>query len=774
MITKICRKIVDAVTAYPKTTLFTALIITGVFAAQFPKVHVDTDPENMLSKEEFVRVFHNETKKEFGLHDFIILGIVNEQDEQGVFNVATLGAIHAITNDIKKIKGVIAYDLISPSTVDNIRQAGIGQVRFEWLMKRPPRTPEEALAIRNEAKDNPLLDDVLVSGDGKALCIYVPIEKKDMSYRISREIFNIIEQHKGSEQYYVTGLPVAEDTFGIEMFKQMGISAPLAMLIIFILMWLFFRNVLYVLSPLLVAMLSVIWTMGALIGNGYTVHIMSSMIPIFLMPIAVVDSVHILSEFFDRYHSFGDKRKTIADVMQTLFTPMLYTSVTTTVGFASLAFTPIPPVKIFGIFVGIGVMIAWLLTITLVPACLMLLKESSLKNFKKRAHSPSGKRGRILGVIYAISTRKTKTVLGVMAVIIVISVVGISRIEINDNPVKWFVKSHRIRVADRVLNSHFGGTYTSYLILESDKGVFKEPAMLRYMEELQQHLMDSGLVGKTVGLPDLVKKVFYELMDGNKKYNIIPPTRQAVAQCLITFQNSHKPGDLWHLVTPDYHKANLWVLTKSGDNKDMTAVVQHVDDFMRKNPAPYTVVSNWAGLTYINTVWQNKMVLGMLKALLGCFIMVFCIMTFLFRSPIWGMLSMIPLSITITFTYGLIGLAGKDYDMPIAVLSSLTLGLSIDFAIHFLQRTRSLFKQTGSWEKTAELLFEEPARAISKNALIISIGFCPLLLSTLIPYKIVGFFMAAIMAFSSVATLFILPAVIGIFKGIILKPQGGR
>ena len=133
---------------------------------------------------------------------------------------------------------------------------------------------------------------------------------------------------------------------------------------------------------------------------------------------------------------------------------------------------------------------------------------------------------------------------------------------------------------------------------------------------------------------------------------------------------------------------------------------------------------------------------------------------------------MIPLSITIAFIYGLIGLAGKEYDMPIAILSSLTLGLSIDFAIHFLQRTRSIFKEEKSWDKTAELLFEEPARAISKNALIISIGFFPLLLSNLMPYKTVGFFMAAIMAFSSVATLFILPAVITVFKGIILKHTG--
>ena len=119
----------------------------------------------------------------------------------------------------------------------------MGQVRFEWLMRKPPKTQEQALLIRDEAKDNPLLDDVLVSHNGRALCIYVPIEKKDMSYRISQEIRVIIKDFRGAEKYYITGLPVAEDTFGVEMFKQMGISAPLAGIIIFVLMWFFFKNV---------------------------------------------------------------------------------------------------------------------------------------------------------------------------------------------------------------------------------------------------------------------------------------------------------------------------------------------------------------------------------------------------------------------------------------------------------------------------------------------------------------------------------------------------
>ena len=137
----------------------------------------------------------------------------------------------------------------------------------------------------------------------------------------------------------------------------------------------------------------------------------------------------------------------------------------------------------------------------------------------------------------------------------------------------------------------------------------------------------------------------------------------------------------------------------------------------------------------------------------------------------FGILSMIPLSVTILFIYGLIGWVGKDYDMPVAVLSSLTLGLSVDFAIHFLERSRELTKTFGSWKDAIRHMFQEPAMAISRNAIIISIGFTPLLFAPLVPYKTVGFFLATIMAASWIATLFILAALITALQNRLFKKE---
>ncbi|MDD3375455.1 MAG: MMPL family transporter [Candidatus Omnitrophica bacterium] len=490
------------------------------------------------------------------------------------------------------------------------------------------------------------------------------------------------------------------------------------------------------------------------------------MIPIFLMPIAVLDSVHILSEFFDKYHFFHDRKKTIVFVLNELFSPMLFTSLTSAVGFFSLSFSPIPPVQVFGVFVAVGVLIAWVLTILFIPAYIMLMNPKKFDGF-----GLSGKEeksvflDKILKVIRTITTKYFKPVLAITVILCGISLYGISRIQVNDNPVRWFEAKHPIRVADKILNEHFSGTYEAYLVFEAknkEDEIFIEPAMLKYIEQLQKRLLETGLVGKTTSLADIVKKIYYELLGGDKINNVIPDTKPAVAQCLISFENSHKPDDLWHLTTPDYSKLNMWVQLKSGDNKDMDKVVKYVKKYIKDNPPPKALIYNWAGLTYINVVWQNNMVGGMLKNFLGSFVIVLFMMLFLFRSPVKALISMIPLTVTILFIYSLLGFFGKDYDMPVAVLSALTLGLSIDFAIHFIQRTTEVYQEKKTWEETSREMFAGPGRAIIRNALVVAIGFLPLLAAPLVPYKTVGFFMFTIMAVSSLATLFILPSIVSL------------
>ena len=966
-------------------------LATVFLAAQFPKVHFDNDPENMLAPDEHVRILHHQVKEKYGLYDFVIVGVVNEKHPDGIFNPETLGRIHDLTGELLSLRRgpdgkpavvlraapgrpekqvaldlspgsawqrllavafqhdpnalfdehgnsvIIGAEIISPSVVDNLKQAELGSLKLEYLMEQPPRTREEALAIRDDAMNNPLYRGTLVAEDGKAICLYIPLVAKTYSYNVASLVSALTSEWDGGDEVFITGLPVAEDTFGVEMLVQMATSAPLAGLVIFLLLFLFFRRLSLIIAPMILAVVSVVCTMGLLIGFGFDVHIMSSMIAIFLMPIAVADSVHILSEFFDAYHKFNDKAKTLRHVVGRLFMPMLYTSLTTIAGFASLGLTPIPPVRVFGLHVAFGVALAWLLTMTFVPAYTMLaVPAKSLSKLTTGTDAADGgaRRGlhRLLEWLGRFSYNRWRLIVGLALLVIAVSAYGISRVTVNDNPVKWFVEEHPIRVADKVLNSHFGGTYTAYLTLASprptapnceeraaatrtaaqkrfgaalpqaterfveqldslrqlysnvnasdlkeclvrlvkaaeqidaqataswnrladeinylepdgltfealvrraqataDVGerekkillsrlrafqkisgaelqdralavcgeytelsfrefvfqmeaeltapLFKRPSMLRYVERLQEHLHAIGVVGKTSSAADALKKAAYELgyvappadaglaekvefKERNRANFSVPGSAAAAGQVFTQLEGMKKKDSLFHLVTRDYQEANIWVQLTSGDNRDMESVVESVGQFIAANPPPSPLKAEWAGLTYLNVVWQDKMVKGMLSALGSSFIVVLVMMVALFRSPLYGILSMIPLTVTIGFIYGLIGIVGKDYDMPVAVLSALTLGLSIDFAIHFLQRAREMQKELGSWRLASAQMFKEPAMAISRNAIIISVGFTPLLVAPLVPYKTVGFFLVAIMAVSWLGTLFILPALL--------------
>ncbi|WP_321529800.1 MMPL family transporter [uncultured Desulfuromonas sp.] len=977
----------------PWLIIITVLALVVAFAIQFPAVTFDNDPENMLSADEPVRIFHHEVKDKYALYDFVIVGVVNETNPDGVFNVATLNRLDHLTqqllhlqkneqglpeivlpahqgqpqqrttydlkpqgwwprllgivfnhnpNDLFDAEGnsaIVERELMAPSVVDNIKQAGLGSLKLEYLMENPPRTEQEARQIAEDAMSNPLYRGTLVSEDRKAVCLYIPIIDKPYSYNVANLVQTLTADWPQEDQVLITGLPVAEDTFGVEMLVQMATSAPLAGVAIFLLMWLFFRNVSLIIAPMLVAIFSVVSAMGLLIGLGYDVHIMSSMIAIFLMPIAVADSVHILSEFYDTYHRFGNKKETIRYVIGHLFKPMLYTSLTTIAGFGSLAFTPIPPVEVFGLHVAFGVAVAWLLSMTFIPAYIMVAisEEKLSRAHLEQPHGPSsGMLSSLLEGMGRLSFSHGGTVLVVTVLLLVGAGYGISTINVNDNPVKWFTRGHDIRVADRVLNHHFGGTYTAYLtfaevrpeacnreqkralvrkrvqerfgeqfpqgvarikakleelkanqrnvdgcdvhqcfhqlfleaqkidnqlmagwnvladeinymdptgltrkqlvanlgsvaaqvpqelaallkqlpndntlqgyplmdaalkicdehtgqsfasfILEMEAEVsappFKQPQMLRYVEGLQQALNEGGLVGKSTSAVDALKKAAYELSyvappadaDGeeleryqqrNQAHFSVPDTASAVGQVFVQLEGMKKKDSLFHMVTRDYRETNVWIQLKSGDNQDMEAVVAQVEDYMQRNPPPVPLKNRWAGLTYLNVVWQDKMVNGMLSSLAGSFVVVLVMMMLLFRSIIWGALAMVPLTVTISLIYGLIGVAGKDYDMPVAVLSSLTLGLSVDFAIHFLQRARELYRQNGNWAESCKVMFKEPARAITRNAITISVGFTPLLLAPLVPYKTVGFFLATIMAVSWLASLVILPALLTVFQ----------
>jgi len=741
----------------PKTVIALMTLITVLFGLQFPNVTIDADPENMLDAEQEDRAFYDETKDTFGINDLIVVGVVDEAD---VFRSESLAGIARATAEILKIDGVIIEDVISPSTTDNVKSAG-GLLDIHPVLGDIPQSAEELAQLRQDIANNPFLHEKIASADGTAIALYIPIEQKDMSHRIAGEIEAILTRELlPGQQHHLAGLPVSEDTFGHEMFIQMAIVAPLAFMVILAIVFVMFRQSAFLLPVAITAMFSVLWAMGALIGLGYTVHIMSSMIPVFLMPIAILDDIHILSEFFDRYRVLGDKRRALIEAMRPLYKPMFYTSITSGVGFASLALADIPPVRIFGLFVAFGIGAAWLLALTIVPAIISLMDDEKLKHrLFREGQGHTGPIYRLLASIGAIAFSRARLVLVLGTAAFAFGFAGLWQIEVNDNPVKWFKADHPLRLADTAMNELFGGTYMSYLVVNTEEPeAIKRPEVVAYIDQLQENLEADPIVGKTSSVADIVKRINLVLHDNDPAYDIVPESSEAVGQFLFLFQSSGDPNDLDNFIDPDESQANIWIQMKGGDNRQMQSVEDRLAAFVQANPPPEMITLQLSGLTYINKVWQDLMVTGMLKAVLGSFLVVFLLMLLEFRSFTFGALAMVPLSGSIILTYGLVGWLGKDYNMPIAVCAALTLGLGIDFAIHFLQRFKSHVLESRNVEATIRYMFGEPGRAIARNAIIITIGFLPLTLSTLSPYITVGLFFASLMTFCTLATLFVLPA----------------
>ncbi len=793
---------------HPKAVIITGIIITLIFLAAFPNLKTDTDPVHMLPSDNPAVTMYNSVKEQFRINDMVGLGI-KKKDGSSMFTKDGLTKIYRITDEIMKIRDeenpespdlIVIEDIMSVSTTDDIIKNSKGELMVTPLMASPPSDDQDALKIFERLNRNPMLGGKLVSSDGNLVGIFIPLHKgkKDRSFYLGEKIRKIVEKHlTDGEEFYLAGLPMAESTFGNEMFIQMGMYAPAAGLVIFLLMLYFFRSAKIVLAPMLLGFMAVIWSMGALIYSGNVIHIMSSMIPIFLLPIAVLDSIHILSSFGDKLAKYSSREEAMEHTINELFNPMFYTSITTLVGFSSLATTGIPPVMVFGITIGFGVFMSWLMSMLFIPAYTMLVSPKAIEAF-----SGVSKKSAIIEVVQLfrkLSEKRAWTIIVLSIIVFIISLAGLNMITVNDNPVRWFKEDHFIRKADTAMNKQLAGTYIANLYFSIDKEgqansqpeetddfseeeteefSIKDPGIIKYIENVGNYLKTlhevdgKPAVGGVTSITDVLKKVGEEALGDPS----LPDTREKISQYIFLFESGDikKGRDLWKLIKPvSDDAAHMWVYFRTGDNQIMESVMNKLKEFMKNNPLPVIKKSNgeevqlklnWSGLMHINNIWQQEMVSGMKDALMGSFLIVFIMMALLFRSIRWGIIAMLPLSLTIAIIYGIIGFTGKFYDMPIAVLSSLTLGLSIDFAIHFIEHARATNKKLMDKEKTLKEMFEGTAQAIWLNVLVISIGFAPLFFAGLVPYITVGSFFFAIMLVSGITTLILMPSIVRVGK----------
>ena len=775
----------------PKLVLLLAALLTLVFLSQFPKMRTDTNPKHMLPDTSDVRVWNDKVDKTFALYeDTIVVGVENEVSAAGVLNPDTLGRLARITDAILLLDGVASRDVNGFTTITNVT-AEAGTLKVGPLMPAAPKTAAEAKAFERTLFGNPLFVDRIISKDGKTTALYVPLEKGANGAEIAEKLRVIVAKEPGPERYYIAGDPVARDTFGAEMFKLMAIFSPIAGAIMFIAIQLMFRNLALSATMMGVSMVAIIWSMGLLIGVGFPVHIMSSMAPVFLMAIAT-DSIHIFNEFYFRYRERrGDqdaKLTAIRETMAAVNRPVRYTALATAAGFAVMLFMNIIPVQVFGGLIAFGTIVLRLLSFSFIPAVLTFVSEDKLKAAAEGA--ARDRLGPALGRLGAFGAARPGLTVAAVLVLAAISVWGMSKIHINNNLVSWFKADSEIRVADTAMNAALGGTSLGYLVVESIEPppksllrgdlppggeetlgaarrvssapeFMKDPAAMRWIEGLQRHLEASKVVGKTFSVADYVKRINRVLHEDDAKFDAVPDTKDSVGQYLFLFSMSAKPSDLDNVVDPTFTKANVWAQMKTWDADAMRQVIAATAAYQTAHPLPVTVKP--AGIAYFNLVWNEEVLGDLVLGFSLALAVVFVILALDFRSLKWALVAYTPLLFTILLIYGVVGFVGKDFDMPLSVMSTLSLGMAVDFAIHFVSRFRQRREEEGARETVAESLAwtaARPGKGIMRNALLFAAAFSVMMAAPLTPYMAVGAFIVAMMLLSALFTLLLLPALV--------------
>lgn len=770
----------------PKLVVALTIIITLIFMTQFPKVKLDTNPKNMLPATSDVRVWNDEVDKTFGLYeDMIVVGVSNEK---GVLNKDTLGKIQRITDEILKLKGVASRDVNSFPTITNVT-AEAGTLRVAPLMTEAPEDEGAVKALRDDLLENPLFLNRIISKDEKTTAIYVPLEKGSNGKEVADRIREIVGKEKGDEKYYIAGDPVARDTFGSEMFKLMAIFAPIAGMVMLFVRYLMFRDLFLSVTLMMDAMISIVWSMGLLIALGFPVHIMSSMAPVFLMAIAT-DSIHIFNEFYFRYREKKDKKAAIIETMRAVGRPVRYTALATAAGFAVLLFMNIIPVKVFGGLIAFGTIALRVLSFSFIPAMFTFVKDEHIERASGDEDEEAGRASRFLRQLAGIGAHRAKATVFAGLALFVIAAIGISKITVNNNMVEWFKEGSEVRTADREINKALGGTSLGYVVALSDKEDFiKNPETMRYIEGLQRHIEKLAVVGKTFSVADYVKRINRVLHDNDPKYDVVPDTKEAVGQYLFLFSMSAKPSDLDNVVDPVFKKANIWVQLKTWDAGAMQEVIKAADEY--KKAHPIAIELKPAGIAYFNLVWNHEVLWDMVKGFIMALIVVYAILAVNFRSFKWAAVAYVPLVFTVLLIYGVIGFTGKRFDMPISVLSCLSLGMAVDFAIHFVNRFRQKIVDSHKSEVISQKLNAEdyklltldsrllteallwtaarPGKGIMRNAVLFAASFAVMMFAPLTPYITVGAFIVSMMLLSAVMTIIYLPALITLMQGRLFK-----
>jgi len=753
---------------WPKLTLVVVLLLFLVAVAQLSSLTVDTRADAFLSSDNPALLYRDRVKEQFGLSDPIVIAVVHEQ---GIFSPAVLQFVAALTDAVMEVDNIEYSRVVSLATEKDIRSGAEG---MEVVPFFEPWPEEEGQAeyMEQAVRTIPLYMGSLVADAGIATLITAELVDDGRAEEAYQSIQVLIEdwQLPAGVSVHVAGEGAISGYLGGYIDADAKRLNPLTGLIILSIIFIAYKRWLAVFLCASLIAASVLITLGVMAQQQTPFYIITNALPVILIGISVADAIHIFSHYYDLQAKSPQRQapELMVETIGAMWRPITLTTLTTMAGFLGLYFAAyMPPFKAFGLYAALGVAMAWLYSLTLLPAAMSLLQPRVSERFIAAYKQGGNDRfGQLMVAIGRFTFHKGGLIIAVFAALIIVGGYAASQLMVDEDRIDIFHPSEPIYQADKIINRYFDGTNTLDVVVETPtaEGLF-EVTVLEQIEALQSFAETLPHVQGSISIVDYLKQINRALNEGNSRDYRLPDSSDLVAQYFLIYAATSDPTDFEEEIDYDYQTANVRISMNSGGYQDIKYVVEELNRYIGENLNNQEVHATLSGRVNLNYHWIKDLAESHFKGLALALILVWLVASLLFKSAVGGLFSLIPVAASVLLVYATMVLGNMNLGVGSSMFAAVAIGLGVDFSIHTLDRFKSLCVAGGnSMESIFNEFYRTTGRALLFNFLAISCGFGVLILSKISSLNNFGAIVCLAVSVSFIASMTLLPALIHRFR----------
>lgn len=736
------------------------IVLTAIFALQIPKTRVNPDVKAQLPEHMSSRVITDRIDDLFGGTEMIMIMLKTGD----VLNSKTLQRTKQITRKLKRVKGV--DKVISLFELKNIKGED-GAMIVNPAVKRIPKTTEDWEELRLEIMENDLVYGSVVSEDFSATAIIGFLDVNVSDPYILQEAQRIIAEVPGDEATVIGGLPFIRVNITNDIQGDMRRLMPFGLLIMLAFLFISFRQIRGVLLPFFVVLMSIIFSIGLIPTLGWQIQMVTVLLPVMLIAIANDYGIHLIARYQEEnVAAVATTNKDLAKkIFLSLSKPVILTGITTMVGMLCLLNHIIVPAQQLGILAALSIAFALIASLLFIPAVLAIIPKAKAitaadHNNNKKV-PPLERMLRLFGNL--VSSQPKVNIITALGITLIASA-GILLVVIDTNPTNYYDVHHPVVCATNMTNDYFGGSTNVSVVLSGD---IKDPGIMHEIDGIEEKLKALPEVGNTVSIARVVKQISRALNDPDEPgYDQIPESRNAVAQYFELYSMSGDPEDFDKLVDFPYENAQVTARINEVSTRKIDRVVDFISEAVRDIPEVKMV----GGFATILTELAQAIVRGQIASLGMALILVGILIMIVFRSLTAGLISALPLALSIAILFGLMGYFGIELNIATAMLSSIMIGVGVDYTIHFLWRYKEELRMGLSHGEAVKKTLTTTGRGIVFNALSVIIGFAVLLVSNFLPVRFFGFLIVVSIGACLIGALILIPSLCLVLKPKFLEP----